>query len=180
MKQEINKSEAFLKSVLQNSAGFSVPKDYFKTAEECFLSFLIEKEIPEETGFSVPENYFQNVEKSILKKIGLKKEAKVISLRSKFLKFTPVAAAASILLFLSINYLTSLQVSEINFDILERTDIENWIVENSNELSDKDFVTLLHNEISNENDFAFTDLHNHAIEEYMINLEESSLLYENY
>ena len=30
MEQEINNSEVFLKSVLQNSVGFSVPKDYFK------------------------------------------------------------------------------------------------------------------------------------------------------
>lgn len=180
MEQEINKSEAFLKSVLQNSTGFSVPKDYFDTAEDRFSSFLIEKELPEETGFFVPENYFQTVEKSILKKTGFKKEVKVISLKSKFLKHIPVAAVASIALFLSINYFTSSNYSEINFDLLERTDIENWIVENSNELSDKDFITLLHNEISNENDFALTDLQNDAIEEYMINIEESTLLNENY
>lgn len=180
MEQEINKSEAFLKSVLQNSTGFSVPKDYFDTAEDRFSSFLIEKELPEETGFFVPENYFQTVEKSILKKTGFKKEVKVISLKSKFLKYIPVAAVASIALFLSINYFTSSNDSEINFDLLERTDIENWIVENSNELSDKDFVAILHSEISNENDFALTDLQNDAIEEYMINIEESTLLNENY
>ena len=72
MEQEINNSEVFLKSVLQNSVGFSVPKDYFNTAEDRFSSFLIERELPEETGFSIPENYFQNVEKSILKKTGFK------------------------------------------------------------------------------------------------------------
>ena len=180
MEQEINNSESFLKSVLQNSAGFSVPKDYFNTAENRFSSFLVEKELPEETGFSVPENYFQNVEKSILKKTGFKKEAKVISLKSKFLKYIPVSAAASVALFLSINYFTYSDNSKINFDTLERIDIENWIVENSNELSDKDFVAILHSEISNENDFALTDLQSDAIEEYMINIEESSLLNENY
>ena len=180
MEQEINKSEAFLKSVLHNSTGFSVPENYFNTAEDRFSSFLKEKELPKESGFSIPENYFKKLEKSILEKTGLKKEAKVISLKSKFLKYIPVAAVASIVLFLSINYFTSSNDSEINFDLLERTDIENWIVENSNELSDKDFITLLHNEISNENDFALTDLQNDAIEEYMINIEESTLLNENY
>jgi hypothetical protein len=180
MEKEINKSKAFLKSVLQNGTGFSVPKNYFNTAEDCFSSFLLEKEIPEKSGFSVPKNYFKKVEKLILEKTGFKKEAKVISLKSKFLKYTPAAAAASIALFLSINYFTSSNASEINFDTLDRTDIENWIVENSNDLSDKDFVTLLHIEISNENDFALTDLQNDAIEEYIINIEESSLLNENY
>ena len=180
MEQEINKSEAFLKSVLHNSTGFSVPENYFNTAEDRFSSFLKEKELPKESGFSIPENYFKKLEKSILEKTGLKKEAKVISLKSKFLKYTSYAAAASIALFLSINYFTSLNDSEINFDLLERTDIENWIVENSNELSDKDFVAILHSEISNENDFAITDLQSDAIEEYIINIEESSLLNENY
>ena len=180
MEQEINNSEVFLKSVLQNSVGFSVPKDYFNTAEDRFSSFLIEGELPEETGFSIPENYFQNLEKSILRKTGLKKEVKIISLKSKLLKHIPVAAVASLALFLSINYFTSSTSSEINFDTLEQTDIENWIVENSNELSDKDFVAILHSEISNENDFAITDLQSDAIEEYIINIEESSLLNENY
>lgn len=180
MEQEINNSEVFLKSVLQNSVGFSVPKDYFNTAEDRFSSFLIERELPEETGFSIPENYFQNLEKSILRKTGLKKEVKIISLKNKLLKYIPVAAAASLALFLSINYFTSSTSSEINFDTLEQTDIENWIVENSNELSDKDFVAILHSEISNENDFAITDLQSDAIEEYIINIEESSLLNENY
>ena len=180
MKQETNKSEAFLKSLLQNSTGFSVPTDYFNTADDRLSSFLIEKELPEETGFSIPENYFQNVEKSILKKTGFKKEVKIISLKSKFLKYIPLAAVASVALLLSINYFIFPSTSEINFDTLERTDIENWIVENSNELSDKDFVAILHSEISNENDFALTDLQSDAIEEYMINIKESSLLNENY
>jgi hypothetical protein len=180
MQKEINKSEAFLKSVLRNGTGFSVPKKYFNTAEDRFSSFLIEKELPKESGFSIPENYFKKVEKSILEKTGFKKEVKIVFLKSKFLKHTTASAAASIALFLSINYFTSLNDSEINFDLLERTDIENWIVENSNELSDKDFIILLHNEISNENDFALTDLQNDAIEEYMINIEANSLLNDNY
>jgi|GEM_PF-516904 hypothetical protein len=180
MKQETNKSEAFLKSVLQNSTGFSVPKDYFNTADDRLTSFFIEKELPEETGFSVPENYFQTVEKSILKKIRFKKEVKVISLKSKFLKYIPAAAVASVALFLSINYFTSSNDSEINFNTIGETDIENWILENSNELSKEDFAALLRSEISNENNFTLTELRNDEIEEYMIYSEENYLLNENY
>ena len=180
MKQETNKSEAFLKLVLQNSTGFSVPKNYFNTAEERFSSFLIEKELPEESGFSIPESYFKKVEKSILKKVGFKKEKKVISLTNKFLKYVPIASAACIALFLSINYLNPLSTSEINFNTIGETDIENWILENSNELSKEDFATLLRSEISNENNFALTKLRNDEIEEYMIYSEENYLLNENY
>ena len=180
MKQETNKSEAFLKSVLQNNTGFSVPKNYFNTAEERFSSFLIDKEFPKESGFSIPENYFKKVEKSILKKVGFREEKKVISLTNKFLKYIPIAAAASIALFLSINYLNPLSTSKINFNTLGETDIENWILENSNELSKEDFATLLRSEISNENNFALTELRNDEIEEYMIYSEENYLLNENY
>jgi hypothetical protein len=180
MEQKTNKSEAFLKSVLPKSTGFSAPKNYFSSAEERFSSFLLEEALPKENGFTIPENYFEEVESSIVKKIGLKKEVKVITLKNTFLKYIPFAAAASIALFLSINYLNPSNAKEINFDTLGYIDIENWIVENSNELSNQDFATLLNSEISNENDFAFTDIQNDEIEEYMIYSEEHSILDENY
>ena len=180
MKQKIENSEAFLKTVLHKSTGFSAPKNYFSSAEDHFSSFLIEKELSKENGFTIPENYFEEIESSLIEKIIFKKEVKVISFKNKLIKYIPITAAASIALFLSVNYLTSFDTKEINFDALGNTDIENWIVENSNELSDKDFVAILHSEISNENDFAITDLQSDAIEEYIINIEESSLLNENY
>jgi hypothetical protein len=181
MEQKINKSEAFLKLVLPKSTGFSAPKNYFSSAEERFSSFLLEEELPKENGFTIPENYFEEVESSIVKKIGLKKEVKVIPLKDKFLKYIPfAAAAASIVLFLSIHYLHPSNAKEINFDTLGYIDIENWIVENSNELSNQDFATLLNSEISNENDFALADIQNDEIEEYIIYSEELSVLNENY
>jgi hypothetical protein len=47
-------------------------------------------------------------------------------------------------------------------------------------LSNQDFATLLNSEISNENDFALTEIQNEEIEEYMISSIELSLLNENY
>jgi hypothetical protein len=65
------------------------------------------------------------VESSIVKKIGLKKEIKVITLKNKFLKHILFAAQASIALSLSINYLSPLSAKEINFDSLGCIDIKN-------------------------------------------------------
>ena len=126
------------------------------------------------------ENYFKELETSITEKITPKKEVKVISLKNKFLKHIPMAAAASLALFLSLNYLSPQNVEEVSFENLAQSDIENWVLENANELSDEDFASLLQSEITNENDFALTDINNNDIEEYIIDLENSSLLNENY
>jgi hypothetical protein len=180
MKYKVKKSEEFLKTVLTKSTGFTAPKNYFSDAEDHFLSFLLEDQLPQENGFTYPENYFENLENAVFKKISPKKEVKIISLKSKLLKYIPLTAAASVALFLSINYLNPFTANEISFDTLGKTDIENWIIENSNELSNEDFATLLHREIFNENNFALTDIRNDEIEEYIIYSEESSLLNENY
>ena len=180
MNYKVNKSEEFLKTVLTKSTGFTAPKNYFSDAEDRFSSFLLEDQLPQENGFTFPENYFEDLENDILNKVSLKKEARVISLKSKLLKYIPLTTAASVALFLSINYLNPSATEEISFDTLGKTDIENWIIENSNELSNEDFATLLQSKISNENNFALTDIRNDEIEEYIIYSEESSVLNENY
>jgi|TARA_B110000238_G_C16048206_1_gene404887 hypothetical protein len=180
MNYKVNKSEEFLKTVLTKSTGFTAPKNYFSDAEDRFSSFLLEDQLPQENGFTFPENYFEDLENDILNKVSLKKEARVISLKSKLLKYIPLTTAASVALFLSINYLNPFATEEISFDTLGKTDIENWIIENSNELSNEDFATLLQSKISNENNFALTDIRNDEIEEYIIYSEESSVLNENY
>lgn len=151
MKDNLNNSEDFLKSVLQKG-----------------------------TGFTIPENYFDKIENSIIEKIVPNKEVKIISLKRILLKYIPFAAAASIALFLSLNYLNLGNIKEVSFETLAQSDIENWVIENSNELSDQDFVALLHSGIVNENDFALTDIKNDDIEEYIIYSDDTSLLNENY
>jgi hypothetical protein len=181
MKHNLNNSEEFLKSVLPKDTGFSVPENYFSKAKDSFSSFLSENKIPKKIGFTVPENYFKDVENSIIEKAIPKKAVKIISLKKALLKYIPIATAASIALFLSINYLNpSNTTQEVNFENLAQSDIENWIIENSNELSDHYFATLLHGTIINENDFALTDIKNDAIEAYLIYSEDTSLLNENY
>lgn len=180
MKDNLNNSEDFLKSVLHKDTGFSAPKNYFSEAEDSFSSFLSEDKLPKENGFTVPENYFDALENSIIKKVVPQKGVKVISLKSMLLKYIPIAAAASVALFLSLNYLNPWNTEEVSFETLAQSDIENWVIENSNELSDQDFVALLHSAIVNENDFALTDIKNDDIEEYIIYSEDISLLNENY
>jgi hypothetical protein len=181
MKHNLNNSEDFLKSVLPKDTSFSAPKNYFSEDENSFSFFLSENKIPKENGFTTPKSYFKDIENSIIEKVVLEKAVKIISLKKTLLKYIPVTTAAAIALFLSINYLNPFNTTEeVSFENLAQSDIENWIIENSTELSDQDFAALLHSDIINENDFALTDIKNNDIEEYMIYSEDTSLLHDNY
>lgn len=180
MENNIKNSEDYLKSVLKKSTGFSAPKNYFSEVEEKLSYFIFEEKLPKESGFKTPDTYFDTLENSILDKVTQKKEVKVISLKDRLLKFIPIAAAASVVLFISINLFNNNTTETVNFDNLAQIDIENWIVENATELIIDDFAMILDAEIMNEDDFAFTDLKNDAIEDYIINTDNTSLLNENY
>jgi hypothetical protein len=180
MENNRNNSENFLKSVRTKDTGFIAPKNYFKDAEDNFSIFLIEDIFPKENGLAAPKDYFEDLEQSIINKIAIKKEMRVLSLRTRLLKYLPLATAAFVALFLSLNYLIPSNTKSTSFDTLSQSDIENWIVENSNELSNQDFATLLHNNMADENDFALTDIKNDEIEEYIINSEDTSILNEIY
>ncbi|GAB7257601.1 hypothetical protein [Polaribacter sp. OB-PA-B3] len=180
MENNIKNSEDFLKSVIKKNTGLSAPKNYFENAEDKFSAFLKEEKFPKENGFSIPNNYFDALEDSILNKVNTPKKGKVISLKDRIIKFIPVAAAACVALFLSINFYNNFKTDEINFDSLAEVDIENWVIENASDISDEDFATLIHNEVNNENDFAFASLNNTDIENYIIDSDNTSLLNENY
>lgn len=180
MENKINNNEDFIKSVINKNTGFSAPKNYFSDAEDRFCSFITEDKLSNDTGFTIPENYFEELEVSVLNKIFVKKEVKVISLKNRLLKYIPISTAAAVALFLSINYFNPFSEKEVSFDTIAQSEIESWIIENSNELSDEDFVALLNSEITNENDFALTDISNDDIEEYLIYSENTTILNENY
>ena len=180
MEKNKNHSEKFLKSVLNKDTGFTAPKNYFKDAEDNFSAFLVVDTFPKENGLDAPEDYFENLEQSIINKIAIKKEVRVLSLRTRLLKYIPLGTAAFIALFLSLNYLIPSNSKSTSFDTLAQSDIEHWILENSNELSNQDFATFLHRNIINENDFALANIKNDDIEEYIINSEDTSILNEIY
>ncbi|WP_439128076.1 hypothetical protein [Polaribacter sp.] len=180
MEDNLRNSEEFLKSVVDKTTGFSVPKDYFSNTDDRFSLFLAEEKIPKKTGFKTPTNYFSELEESILKQTVAKKETKIISFKKRFLNTIPYAAAACILLFFSINFFNISNNDELNFDNLVNTDIENWVLENNTEFSNEDFVNILNTEFLDENEFVFTDLNNNEIEEYIINTDNTSILNELY
>lgn len=112
----------------QKQHGFSVPTNYFDTVEDQLFANLATSEFPKETGHQIPNNYFSTVEETIFSRLDLsKKEVKVISLRSRILSYIPTAAAASVLLFFGLNYLTLTNTT--SFENISSTELENWIDE---------------------------------------------------
>lgn len=113
--------------------GFSVPTNYFDSVEDQFFADLATNQFPKETGHQVPSNYFSTVEERLFSQLEFaEKEVKVISLRTRMLRYIPTAAAASVLLFFGLNYLTLTNTNI--FENISSTEIENWISE--------DYLTL--------------------------------------
>lgn len=178
MKENIKNSEAYLNSVLSKETGFATPKNYFDSVEEDFFATLSEVSIPKKKVFSTPNDYFDTLENSIINKVKFEeKTTKVISLKQKLYKIIPATVAASIALFVSINYFTNLN-SEINFDDLAQTDIETWFLENSSSITSSDIATFISVDDIDINDFAYTNIDDDIIEDYIIYSDNTTLLNE--
>lgn len=106
--------------------GFEYPVSYFDAIEDVVFKKLNIDKKQKETGFKIPENYLKTIEDNVLKTVNSnKKEPKVIDFKSVFLKrIIPFAAAASLLVFIYLNYNQS---SDTHLDQLAATEIEQWI-----------------------------------------------------
>ena len=128
---------------------------------------------------SQKESEVEILEDKIISKVvvSTEKETKVISLRQRMLKIVPAAIAASFALLISISYFNKTN-TEINFDNLAHSEIETWFLENSSSLTSEDIATFIPMENININDFAYTNIDDEVIEDYIIYNENTTLLNE--
>ncbi len=118
----------YIKSITQNKNGFSTPVNYFDSVEDTVFSKIKEQSFSKENAFTAPKDYFENFEDSLFEKINFpKKEVKVISLRARLLKVIPAAAAASVLLFIGLNYFSFSDTA--SFESISSEELENWLDE---------------------------------------------------
>ncbi len=118
----------YIKSITQNKNGFSTPENYFDSVEDTVFSKIKEQSFSKENAFTAPKDYFENFEDSLFEKINFpKKEVKVISLRARLLKVIPAAAAASVLLFIGLNYFSFSDTA--SFESISSEELENWLDE---------------------------------------------------
>lgn len=85
---------------LKSQNAFSIPSNYFEEFEIAELAkVIVDSEtqfakleaLKKESSFKLPENYFEKSSKSISSKIKIRKEAKVISLFTKRIRFAAAA-----------------------------------------------------------------------------------------
>lgn len=177
MEDKIKHSENYLKSILGKENGFSAPKNYFENLDGQLSTIVSEERFSHERAFSTPSDYFENLEDNVITKItSEEKKSKVISLRQRMLRIIPATIAASIVLFISVNYFSKTN-SEINFDNLAQSEIEKWFLENSTAFTSEDIAMFIPVENISISEFTFADISKDDIEDYIID-QDATLIHE--
>jgi len=177
MNTELKNSEEFLTNKVGRTTGFKISKNYFESLEDAVVTKLSEESFIKETGFEVPNNYFEDIEDSIFSKISSEeKTVKVISLRSRIASFSSIAAAACILLFIGLQFFNS---SEANtFENLAFTDVENWAENNIVFIDNYDLNQVFESSDFDDNEFLSSEISEESIENYLTNVDISTILNE--
>ncbi len=180
MKNELQNSIDFINKKTNDKSGFSVPSNYFETIEDSFTLKLKEENIVKENGFKTPDSYFDELENKILEQVtSTKKETKVISLKQRMLKLIPMAAAASVILFIGLNSFIFDKTDTLNFENLAENELENWIIDNINLINDNDFE-IAYNDIDfDESEFVPNSISSDELENYLSNQDNISIILEN-
>ncbi len=165
-----------IKSITQNESGFSTPENYFDSVEDAVFSKIKEQSFSKENAFTAPKNYFNNFEDSLFANLHFpKKEVKVISLKSRLLKIIPVAAAASVFLFIGLNYFSSSGIT--SFESLSSEEIENWLDESY--LNNSSLLNFVDADFKDSNVLEeYTSIKDEDILEYLNTIDSSILLTE--
>ena len=177
MENKLKNSIDFLNKKTDKDSGFSIPSNYFGSFEDNFELKLIEDNLAKENGFNLPRNYFNKLEDSIISKVP--KETKVITLKQKFLKLIPLAAAASVLLFIGLNTFIFNKSDIPTFENLADFEVENWITENINSITDNDLSIAYTDVEFDDTDFVPNSISDVELENYLNNQDNLSLILEN-
>lgn len=166
----------FTKLTAQNFSkkeGFTMPTSYFETVENSVFNKIQKEKDCQKAGFKIPKNYLDTLEDKVLTKIdNHKKEIKVIDFKSVILKrIVPFVAAASLVLFIVINY----NSNTISFENIASTEIEKWI-ENDLIILDAYEIAEVYQDTEIENQDIFAE---DELVEYLNGTDIESLLLEN-
>jgi len=79
----------------------------------------------------------------------------------------PIAAAASIILFIGLNSFLFNTTEELTLDAVSADDIKLWL--DTSALTTNEITLALEDDILDENDFSFSTIENETIEDYINN-----------
>lgn len=173
MNKETKHSIDFIHQKVGKYSGFSIPENYFSDVEKEIQSSSFLHSLPKEKGFTTPSNYFDNVNDVIFNKTIKNNTSKTIWLQKQAVKFAPIAAAASVLLFIGINYFAS---QKLTFDDITIDDIASWYDYGYVDITDSEIAsTLTAQELEDE---LLTSITNENLEDYLNSVNTSTLLTE--
>lgn len=173
-KEDLHKIAPKLSKIQLDEIGFELPENYFNTIEDIVIARLKAEIVQNDYDKTkLPENYFDSIEDRVLTKI--KTSPKVISLKSKIVKFAvPIAIAASLLLVFILND----NSNTVTFDSLEISEIENWI-ENGTIDIDASNIASMYPDIELNIDYFSSSISDNEFLEYLYEEDLEEIIYEN-
>lgn len=147
--------------------GFKTPEDYFDSFTDNLMTKLseeltIEKKVD---GFTIPDTYFDSLYQNIQNKIHTP-ESKVIKLNALKKYYYVAAVAAVVLIFIGISLTNK---TEITFDDIAISDIENYFDDNELDMSTYELAQMLPIDELEIKDIIDTQLNDENIIDYIDN-----------
>lgn len=156
-----------------NIETFKTPENYFNSVEDIVIAKLKSEVVQNKNDVTIPENYFDTIEETVITKI--KASPKVISLKSRFVKFViPISIAASLLLIFVLNN----KSTSVSFESLSSSEIENWI-NNGNIDFNALNIASMYPEIELNNEIFSSIISDDEVLEYIYEEDFDELIYEN-
>ena len=176
MDKELKNKIDFINQRTGKKTGFSTPENYFEEMEDIFFTTITIENLPKEEILKTPENYFNTVEDTILTKLNIvtPKKGKVISLYQKVLKFIPVTAAASVLLFIGLNYFNT--NNTFTFDDITQADVTSWYENGYGTTNNDELAITL--DSSDFEEGILTSINDDNLEDYLNTIDDTTLLNE--
>lgn len=176
MDKELKNKIEYINQKAGKKTMFSIPENYFEGIEDTILSSIVTKKLPKGNLYKTPSNYFNTVENDILTKLSIEtpKEVKVISLYKRVLQFIPVIAAASVLLFIGLNYFNT--SSTYSFDDITQADIASWYENGYGSTNNVELATIL--DFSDFDEDILASINDENLEDYLNTIDNSTLLNE--
>lgn len=174
MDKELQHKIDFINQKAGKKTGFSTPENYFDSFNESLDSLTTSRKFSKQSAFKTPSNYFNSVENNILTKIKLEenKKIKVIPLYQKVLKFMPVVAAATILIFIGLNYFNTQNLSA--FDKITQADISSWYENGYGNTNNSELAIVL--DTADFEEDILPSINDNNLEDYINTIDDSSLL----
>lgn len=176
MNKEIQNKIDFINQKTSKKTGFSTPENYFKEIENDFFSLIATKNLSKENTYKVPTDYFNTIENEILTKLSNEnlKKGKVISLNKKILRLIPFTAAASILLFICLNYFNT--NNTYSFKDITEADISFWYENGYGNTNNEELAIVL--DASDFDEDILSSINDESLEDYLNTIDNSTLLNE--